>query len=306
MQALDLSLPKKTSGGDSGSSFNASLDLTDQSSTGADQKDNSSCLSPNLSAFPAAQLVNDTLIYYNTWLWNAFAMTALTNSAQLLRRTSDSSPPVSAKLCTDPELYVYTAFTPPEHAPSPTLAEKFAAQSLSLDVLATRLSKTSVGKVENAENVMTTSCLIRPRNNNNNNNNNNTNNNKNTTSNARNSTSDLNTGAPNKSRYQCPHCTKAFPRSANLNRHMRTHTGEQPYCCGQCNRRFSISSNMQRHVRNIHHLEKPFTCSFCARSFAQRTNLDRHLRHHANAVSRPSMALGGGDDLETATTSLIT
>ncbi|VDN14175.1 unnamed protein product [Dibothriocephalus latus] len=89
---------------------------------------------------------------------------------------------------------------------------------------------------------------------------------------------------------------------------MRTHTGEQPYCCGQCNRRFSISSNMQRHVRNIHHLEKPFTCSFCARSFAQRTNLDRHLRHHANAAAlRPSATLrGGGDDLETATTSLIT
>ncbi|KAL5105183.1 Transcription factor hamlet [Taenia crassiceps] len=85
-----------------------------------------------------------------------------------------------------------------------------------------------------------------------------------------------------KSRYQCPHCHKVFPRSANLNRHLRTHTGEQPYCCSECNRRFSISSNMQRHVRNIHQLERPFVCQHCARAFAQRTNLERHLRHHAN------------------------
>ncbi|KAL5963796.1 Transcription factor hamlet [Taenia solium] len=85
-----------------------------------------------------------------------------------------------------------------------------------------------------------------------------------------------------KSRYQCPHCHKVFPRSANLNRHLRTHTGEQPYCCSECNRRFSISSNMQRHVRNIHQLERPFVCPHCARAFAQRTNLERHLRHHAN------------------------
>ncbi|VDM30612.1 unnamed protein product [Hydatigera taeniaeformis] len=85
-----------------------------------------------------------------------------------------------------------------------------------------------------------------------------------------------------KSRYQCPHCHKVFPRSANLNRHLRTHTGEQPYCCSECNRRFSISSNMQRHVRNIHQLERPFVCPHCSRAFAQRTNLERHLRHHVN------------------------
>ncbi|VDO14423.1 unnamed protein product [Rodentolepis nana] len=90
--------------------------------------------------------------------------------------------------------------------------------------------------------------------------------------------------ASSKSRYQCPHCQKVFPRSANLNRHLRTHTGEQPYSCSKCHRRFSISSNMQRHVRNIHQLERPFVCSFCGRAFAQRTNLERHLRHHANEV----------------------
>ncbi|KAL2296486.1 hypothetical protein Nmel_015805 [Mimus melanotis] len=32
-----------------------------------------------------------------------------------------------------------------------------------------------------------------------------------------------------KERYTCRYCGKIFPRSANLTRHLRTHTGEQPY-----------------------------------------------------------------------------
>ena len=55
-----------------------------------------------------------------------------------------------------------------------------------------------------------------------------------------------------KDRYACRYCGKVFPRSANLTRHLRTHTGEQPYKCKYCERQFSISSNLQRHVRNIH------------------------------------------------------
>ncbi|KAK9505617.1 hypothetical protein O3M35_009628 [Rhynocoris fuscipes] len=73
---------------------------------------------------------------------------------------------------------------------------------------------------------------------------------------------------------------KVFPRSANLTRHLRTHTGEQPYKCKYCERSFSISSNLQRHVRNIHNKEKPFKCPLCDRCFGQQTNLDRHLKKH--------------------------
>ena len=83
-----------------------------------------------------------------------------------------------------------------------------------------------------------------------------------------------------KERYCCKYCGKVFPRSANLTRHLRTHTGEQPYKCKYCERSFSISSNLQRHVRNIHNKEKPFKCPLCDRRFGQQTNLDRHLKKH--------------------------
>lgn len=87
-------------------------------------------------------------------------------------------------------------------------------------------------------------------------------------------------GIRTKDKYACSYCGKVFPRSANLTRHLRTHTGEQPYKCKYCERCFSISSNLQRHVRNIHNKEKPFKCPLCDRCFGQQTNLDRHLKKH--------------------------
>ncbi|XP_018028211.1 early growth response protein 1-B [Hyalella azteca] len=86
--------------------------------------------------------------------------------------------------------------------------------------------------------------------------------------------------ARSRERYSCKFCGKVFPRSANLTRHLRTHTGEQPYKCKFCERSFSISSNLQRHVRNIHNKEKPYKCPLCERAFGQQTNLDRHMKKH--------------------------
>jgi ecotropic virus integration site 1 protein len=96
----------------------------------------------------------------------------------------------------------------------------------------------------------------------------------------------------NKDRYSCKFCGKNFPRSANLTRHLRTHTGEQPYSCKYCERSFSISSNLQRHVRNIHNKERPFKCPLCERCFGQQTNLDRHLKKHEADAAGISVGLG--------------
>ncbi|XP_049548303.1 histone-lysine N-methyltransferase PRDM16-like [Anopheles darlingi] len=95
-----------------------------------------------------------------------------------------------------------------------------------------------------------------------------------------------------KDRYSCKFCGKIFPRSANLTRHLRTHTGEQPYKCRYCERSFSISSNLQRHVRNIHNKERPFKCNLCERCFGQQTNLDRHLKKHDADASGLGIGLG--------------
>ncbi|BES97827.1 Zinc finger, C2H2 type [Nesidiocoris tenuis] len=101
-----------------------------------------------------------------------------------------------------------------------------------------------------------------------------------------------------KDRYSCKFCGKVFPRSANLTRHLRTHTGEQPYKCKYCERSFSISSNLQRHVRNIHNKEKPFRCPLCDRCFGQQTNLDRHLKKHEGEDGQPAQADSPSSDNE--------
>ncbi|KAK9764383.1 hypothetical protein K7432_008155 [Basidiobolus ranarum] len=60
--------------------------------------------------------------------------------------------------------------------------------------------------------------------------------------------------------YNCPVCDKMFLRSDNLNRHIKTHTGEKPYRCEypDCHKQFSRSDELKRHfkVHNQKSMEK--------------------------------------------------
>lgn len=75
----------------------------------------------------------------------------------------------------------------------------------------------------------------------------------------------------------CQHCGKTFTHRGDMNKHVRSHTGEQPYSCTICNRKFTHTSNLARHVR-VHSGLKPFHCDRCNKDFNRRDKLVLHQK----------------------------
>nr|XP_055196932.1 zinc finger protein 48 isoform X2 [Nyctereutes procyonoides] len=57
--------------------------------------------------------------------------------------------------------------------------------------------------------------------------------------------------------HVCSFCGKEFPRSSDLVKHRRTHTGEKPYKCAECGKGFGDSSARIKHQRG-HLVLRPF------------------------------------------------
>ncbi|XP_049276171.1 replication initiator 1-like [Rhipicephalus sanguineus] len=57
-----------------------------------------------------------------------------------------------------------------------------------------------------------------------------------------------NTHSSNRKQFRCPMCRKTFKWKANLQGHIRVHTGEKPFQCPYCSRSFSDRSNAKRHM----------------------------------------------------------
>ncbi|XP_045447459.1 zinc finger protein 569 [Melitaea cinxia] len=79
--------------------------------------------------------------------------------------------------------------------------------------------------------------------------------------------------------HSCYQCDKQFKCKAQLEIHVRTHTGDKPFVCMFCPRRFTQKHNLTIHLR-MHTGEKPFQCDVCSKTFSAQGNLQTHLKIH--------------------------
>ncbi|KAJ8000970.1 hypothetical protein DPEC_G00185970 [Dallia pectoralis] len=95
-----------------------------------------------------------------------------------------------------------------------------------------------------------------------------------------------------KKTFLCKFCGKGFSSPANLEPHLRTHTGERPFGCTVCGKHFSQYWNLKIH-KNVHTGERPYACPLCGERYADPSNLKKHQkRHHPTSPTSSSTVKG--------------
>nr|XP_033795321.1 zinc finger protein 665-like isoform X2 [Geotrypetes seraphini] len=82
-----------------------------------------------------------------------------------------------------------------------------------------------------------------------------------------------------KSPLHCSHCEKRVACKAELERHVRIHTGERPFQCTDCDKMFTLKSNLTAH-KKLHSGIEPFKCSECEKCFRYKSQLKIHQMYH--------------------------
>ncbi|KAG8195818.1 hypothetical protein JTE90_008517 [Oedothorax gibbosus] len=89
--------------------------------------------------------------------------------------------------------------------------------------------------------------------------------------------------------YKCRYCASSFASSAQLNSHLKVHTGSKPFDCPSCPQRFARNEELTRHSR-IHSGYKPHACRTCGKSFGRKDHLAKHAKTHLRTEEKKAYA----------------